>query len=48
MRNGQLFGDNVGLFKLDDAIPMIEVRTESDVLLAETILSSALYAASVK
>ena len=48
VRNGQLFGDNVGLFKLDDAIPMIEVRTESDVLLAETILSSALYAASVK
>ena len=48
VRNGQLFGDNVGLFKLDEAIPMIEVRTESDVLLAETILSSRLYAESIK
>ena len=47
VRDGQLFGDNVGLFKLDEAVPMIEVRTESDVLLAETILSSSLYAASV-
>ena len=44
VRNGQLFGENVGLFKLDDAIPTIEVRSESDVLLAETILSSPLFA----
>jgi len=43
VRNGQLFGDNVGLFKLDDPIPTIEVRSESDLLLAETILSSPLF-----
>jgi len=43
VRDGQLFGENVGLLKLDDAIPTIEVRTESDVLLAETLLSSPLF-----
>ena len=43
VRDGQLFGENVGLFKLDEAIPTIEVRTESDVLLAETLLSSSLF-----
>jgi rhamnosyltransferase len=43
VRHGQLFGENVGLLKLDDAIPTIEVRTESDVLLAETLLSSPLF-----
>ena len=42
VRTGQIFGENVGLFKVDGAISMIEVRTEPDVLLAETILSSSL------
>lgn len=44
IRHGQIFGENVGLFKLDSAIPTIEVRTESDVMLAETLLSSPLFA----
>ena len=43
VRSGHLFGENVGLLKLDDAIPTIEVRTESDVLLAEALLSSPLF-----
>ena len=41
VRSGQLFGENVGLLKLDEAIPTIEVRNDSDVLLAETVLSSS-------
>jgi hypothetical protein len=44
VRQGELFGQNVGLFKLDGAIPMIEVRSDADVVVAETILSSPLYA----
>jgi CTP:molybdopterin cytidylyltransferase MocA len=40
VRNGQLFGDNVGLVKIEDAISAIEVRRDEDVVLAETILSS--------
>jgi len=44
IRHGQLFGDNVGLFKLHSAIPTIEVRTDSDVMLAETLLASPLFA----
>ena len=43
IRKGQLFGDNVGLYKLDDTIPAIEVRTDADVALAETILQSPLF-----
>lgn len=43
VRQGELFGENVGLLKLDGPIPMIEVRSDADVLVAETILSSALY-----
>jgi len=42
VRTGQLFGENVGLFKVEGVAPTIEVRTDSDVLLAETILSSNL------
>ena len=42
VRTGQLFGENVGLFKVDGAVSTIEVRTDSDVVLAETILSSSL------
>jgi len=40
VREGQLFGENVGLSRIDDAIPTIEVRSDSDILLAETIMSS--------
>jgi len=43
VRNGQLFGENVGLSTLEEATPTIEVRTDSDVLLAESILSSPLF-----
>jgi rhamnosyltransferase len=43
VRQGQLFGDNVGLLKLDQTIPMIEVRSDADVLFAETILSSPMF-----
>jgi len=42
IRTGQLFGENVGLFKLDDAVLTVEVRTDSDVTFAETILSNSL------
>jgi glycosyltransferase involved in cell wall biosynthesis len=45
IRQGQLFGDNVGLFKLTDAVPGIEVRSDEDVALAETIMASPLFAA---
>jgi len=47
VRQGQLFGDNVGLFKLTDVIPAIEVRSDEDVELAETIMASPLFAARV-
>jgi glycosyltransferase involved in cell wall biosynthesis len=40
VRNGQLFGDNVGLVKIEEAIPAIEVRSDADVVLAEAILAS--------
>ena len=30
VRNGRLFGENVGLFKLEETISAIEVRSESD------------------
>jgi len=43
VREGQLFGENVGLLQLEDVIPTIEVRSSSDVLLAETILASPRY-----
>lgn len=43
VRQGQLFGDNVGLVKLTSAIPAIEVRSENDVALAETIMASPLF-----
>jgi CMP-N-acetylneuraminic acid synthetase len=48
VRQGELFGQNVGLFKLDGAIPMIEVRSDADVVVAETILSSPLYANAIR
>jgi hypothetical protein len=40
VRRGQLFGDNVGLVKIEDTIPGIEVRSDTDVVLAQAILSS--------
>ena len=42
VRQGELFGENVGLYKVDGKLPVIEVRTDSDALLAETILGSPL------
>ena len=44
VRQGELFGNNVGLFKLSDAIPAIEVRSAEDAELAETIMASPLFA----
>lgn len=43
VRQGELFGEKVGLFKLKSSIPAIEVRTDTDVAMAETILSSPLF-----
>jgi hypothetical protein len=48
VRSGQIFGENVGLFKLDHAVQAIEVRTDSDVRLAEAILSSSLFSDTKK
>jgi CMP-N-acetylneuraminic acid synthetase len=42
VRDGRLFGENVGLSKIDSAIASMEVRTDSDKVLAETILGSSL------
>ena len=42
-RQGELLGENVGLFKLDETMPMIEVRSDADVALVETLLSSSLF-----
>ncbi len=47
VRRGLLFGDNVGLFKVADGIPAIEVRSDDDAALAETIMASPLYTATV-
>lgn len=43
VRQGQLFGENVGLVRLTSAIPSIEVRSDTDVALAETIMASPLF-----
>jgi len=42
VRDGRLFGENVGLSKIDDTVASMEIRTESDVHLAEMILDSSL------
>lgn len=44
VRQGELFGDNVGLYKIDDAMQAIEIRTDSDLFIAETIMSSPRFA----
>jgi CMP-N-acetylneuraminic acid synthetase len=44
VRQGELFGNNVGLFKIIDAISVIEVRSDEDAMLAETIMASPLLA----
>lgn len=41
IREGQFFGDKVGLVELTDTIPAIEIQSDTDVVLAETILSSS-------
>jgi len=45
VRTGRIFGDNVGLYKLTEVIPAIEVRSDTDVALAETILASPMFLA---
>ena len=40
VRQGQIFGDNVGLYKLRDLIPTIEVRTDTDARFAESLMAS--------
>lgn len=42
VREGRLFGENVGLEKIDAVIAAMEIRKEADVLLAEAILGSSL------
>jgi CMP-N-acetylneuraminic acid synthetase len=42
VRSGNLFGENVGLYKLDDVFPMLEVRTDSDAQIAEALLNNAI------
>lgn len=44
VRKGELFGDNVGLYKLEETIATIEVRSDSDALVAETIMASPRFA----
>jgi rhamnosyltransferase len=43
VRTGELFGENVGLLKLDVATPMVEVRSDADALVAEALMSSPLF-----
>jgi glycosyltransferase involved in cell wall biosynthesis len=42
VRQGQLFGENVGLVSIDDAVSTIEVRSPENVRLAEILLESEL------
>lgn len=42
IREGRLFGENVGLSKIDDTVASMEVRSDSDIQLAEMILDSSL------
>lgn len=42
VRQGQLFGENVGLVSIDDAISTIEVRSAENVRMAEILLGSEL------
>ena len=44
VRKGELFGDNVGLYKLEEAVATIEVRSDADVFVAETIMASPRFA----
>lgn len=44
VRQGEIFGENVGLFQLDATLPMLEVRSDADVAVVETILSSPMFA----
>lgn len=46
VRQGQIFGDNVGLYKLSELIQSIEVRTTGDAALAEVVLQDAQLAMS--
>ena len=47
VREGLFFGDKVGLVELTDAIPAIEIQSDTDVVLAETILASSLFQSPV-
>ena len=39
VRYGQLFGDKVGIYEIDDLLSTIEIRSDKDLELAEIILS---------
>jgi len=41
VRAGRLFGENVGLYTLEDVLPMFEVRTESDSQIAHALLQNS-------
>ena len=47
VRSGKLFGDNVGLYKMDDTLPMFEVRSDSDAQIAQALLQTKNNVASV-
>ncbi len=42
VRHGQIFGNNVGLYRLRDLIPTIEVRTNADARLAESLMAGGM------
>ena len=48
VRQGQLFGEKVGLVSIDDAVSTIEVRGPEDIRLAEVLLESGLSSAGVR
>ncbi len=41
VRRGELFGDNVGLYKLEDSLQAFEVRNDPDAAIAEALLDSS-------
>ena len=40
IRSGQIFGQNVGLYKLDELVSSLEVRTPAEASLAEVLINS--------
>jgi CMP-N-acetylneuraminic acid synthetase len=48
VRQGQLFGEKVGLVSIDDAVSTIEVRGPEDIRLAEVLLESGLSSAGAR